>query len=64
MDRQLLFIQQRVKSKIIQGRSMAMIYKKLAYVAAAAVIGATLIAVPAQARFGGFGGGFGFGGFR
>jgi hypothetical protein len=36
-----------------------MIYKKLACVAAAAVIGATLIAVPAQARFGGFGGGFG-----
>jgi hypothetical protein len=36
-----------------------MICKKLACVAAAAVIGATLIVVPAQARFGGFGGGFG-----
>jgi hypothetical protein len=36
-----------------------MICKKLARVAAAAVIGATLMAVPAQARFGGFGGGFG-----
>jgi hypothetical protein len=36
-----------------------MIYKKLAWLAAAAVVGATLAAVPAQARFGGFGGGFG-----
>jgi hypothetical protein len=34
-----------------------MIYKKLACLAATAVIGATLMAVPAQARFGG--GGFG-----
>jgi hypothetical protein len=47
-----------------------MIYKKLARVAAAAFIGATLMVVPAQARFGGFGGGFGgmhvggFGGMR
>ena len=48
-----------------------MIYKKLAGLAAVAVIGASLIAVPAQARFvgggfGGFGGmhgGGGFGGF-
>jgi hypothetical protein len=41
------------------------IYKKLAGVAAAAVVGATLMAVPAQARFGGFGGGGGMhvGGF-
>ena len=41
-------------------------YKKLACLAATAVIGATLIAVPAQARFGGAGfGGMhgGFGGF-
>jgi hypothetical protein len=51
-----------------------MMYKKLACLAAAAVIGATMLAVPAQARFGGFGGmhagGFGgmhvggFGGMR
>jgi len=46
-----------------------MIYKKLACLAATAVIGATLMAVPAQARFGGggfggmHGGGFGGGGF-
>jgi hypothetical protein len=36
-----------------------MMYKKLACLAAAAVIGATVITVPAQARLGGFGGGFG-----
>ena len=53
-----------------------MIYEKLAALAAATVIGAVLLAAPAQARFGGFGGmrggggGFagahvaGFGGFR
>jgi hypothetical protein len=33
-----------------------MIYKKLAALAAATVIGAALMAAPAQARFGGFGG--------
>jgi hypothetical protein len=33
-----------------------MIYKKLVALAAATVIGAVLIAAPAQARFGGFGG--------
>jgi hypothetical protein len=38
-----------------------MIYKKLAALAAATVIGVALIAAPAQARMGGFGGG-GFGG--
>ena len=44
-----------------------MIYKKLAALAAATVIGAVLIAAPAQARFGGFGGmrvGGGFAGAR
>jgi hypothetical protein len=33
-----------------------MIYRKLACLAAVAVLGAALMAVPAQARFGGFGG--------
>ena len=33
-----------------------MVYKKLACLAAAAVVGASLMAVPAQAGFGGFGG--------
>lgn len=36
-----------------------MICKKLVCLAAAIVVSATAIAVPAQARFGGFGGGFG-----
>ena len=40
-----------------------MIYAKLAALAAATVIGAVLIAAPAQARFGGFGGMHGGGGF-
>ena len=40
-----------------------MIYKNLACLAAAIVVGATLTAVPAQARFGGFSGG-GFGGMH
>ena len=40
-----------------------MIYAKLAALAAATVIGAVLIAAPAQARFGGFGGMRGGGGF-
>jgi hypothetical protein len=40
-----------------------MMYKKLAALAAATVIGAALIAAPAQARFGGFGGMHGGGGF-
>jgi hypothetical protein len=44
-------------------RRTAMIYKKLAWLAAAIVVGATLTAVPAEARFGGFGGG-GFGGMH
>jgi hypothetical protein len=40
-----------------------MIYKKLAALTAATVIGAALMAAPAQARFGGFGGMHGGGGF-
>lgn len=36
-----------------------MIYNKLASLVAAAVVSAALMTVPAQARFGGFGGGFG-----
>ena len=40
-----------------------MIHEKLVALAAATVIGAVLIAAPAQARFGGFGGMHGGGGF-
>jgi hypothetical protein len=42
-------------------RRIAMIYKKLAALSAAIVVGVALITAPAQARMGGFGGG-GFGG--
>ena len=38
-----------------------MIYRKLVCLAAATALGAALMAVPAQARFGGFGGAFGGG---
>jgi hypothetical protein len=40
-----------------------MIYRKLAALAAATVMGAALMAAPAQARFGGFGGFVGHPGF-
>src|ERR1700686_1240088 len=61
---QVLFIGQLVKwSTCCPKRRTAMIYIKLAALAAATLIGAALIAAPAQARFGGFGGMRGGGGF-